>query len=155
MARLTLTLTLTTAFAICLSAPALNADLSTDTANSRATEQGLRALATATEFRPANEPAKLASLNWSNSTWQPAAYMLPSTQNTPPRLISAIQKERALGLYRYQLDHRTAVLGWQVAPRWFLGQQRGDDSGLTLVWQKDGNDQLSLSKDGVRISRRF
>ncbi|MCR9279256.1 MAG: hypothetical protein NXH85_14930 [Pseudomonadaceae bacterium] len=92
----------------------------------------------------------------SHWTLEPAsATVFQATPAHASDFTSAIQKERALGLVRYQLDHKTAVLGWRVAPRWFLGQQRGDDSGLTLVWQKDGSDQLSLSKDGVRISRRF
>lgn len=110
--------------------------------------------------------SNLSAQTWNSSAWMLTPLTTPTTQtgaqtvppsssNDPSNFVSAMQKERALGLVRYQLDHRTAVLGWQVAPRWFLGQQRGDDSGLTLVWQKDGSDQLSLSKDGVRISRRF
>lgn len=109
-------------------------------------------------LEPINQTSNLSPQIWNNSAWTsatPSQSQHVASSIQAARFTSAIQKERALGLVRYQLDHRTAVLGWQVAPRWFLGQQRGDDSGLTLVWQKDGSDQLSLSKDGVRISRRF
>ncbi len=63
-------------------------------------------------------------------------------------------KSYALGVNHYQLDHKTKVTGWRMGERWFLGRQRGLDSGLTLVWQKQAN-QFSVSKDGVRFTRRF
>lgn len=64
------------------------------------------------------------------------------------------EKSYALGIANYYLDHDTKVTGWRVGERWFFGRQRGMDSGLTLVWQLQAN-QLSLSKDGVRFTRRF
>ncbi|MEM7080723.1 MAG: hypothetical protein AAF513_19050 [Pseudomonadota bacterium] len=60
----------------------------------------------------------------------------------------------ALGLERYQLDSHTEMLGWQLSDSVYLGRQDGLDSGLTLVWQKQAN-QVSLSKDGLRLTRRF
>ena len=58
------------------------------------------------------------------------------------------------GITEYRLDHETKVTGWRVAKEWYFGRQRGSDSGLTLVWQNK-QDQLSLSKDGIRFTRRF
>ncbi len=58
------------------------------------------------------------------------------------------------GVTQYRLDHATKVTGWRVAKDWYFGRQRGSDSGLTLVWQSKQN-QLSLSKDGIRLTRRF
>lgn len=65
-----------------------------------------------------------------------------------------IDKSYALGVANYYLDHATKVTGWQVGDRWFFGRQRGMDSGLTLVWQQQAN-QVSVSKEGVRYTRRF
>ena len=60
----------------------------------------------------------------------------------------------ALGLARFDLDAHTEILGWQVSERWYFGRQDGEDSGLTLVWQANLN-QVSLSKEGVRLTHRF
>lgn len=59
-----------------------------------------------------------------------------------------------LGLDRFDLDEHTEILGWQITDSWYFGRQDGEDSGLTLVWQSDEN-QVSLSKDGVRLTKRF
>jgi len=60
----------------------------------------------------------------------------------------------ALGVARYRVDGATKVTGWRLNDGWYLGSQSGEDSGLTLVWQT-GSDQMSLSKDGLRFTRRF
>lgn len=65
-----------------------------------------------------------------------------------------IDEDYALGVGRFDLDEHTEIIGWQVSDSWFLGRQDGLDSGLTLVWQKEAN-QVSLSKDGLRLTRRF
>ena len=65
-----------------------------------------------------------------------------------------VLKAYTLGINRFDLDEYTEILGWQLAESWYLGRQDGLDSGLTLVWQQDSN-QLSVSKDGVRLTKRF
>ena len=60
----------------------------------------------------------------------------------------------ALGIGRFDLDSHTEILGWQISNSWYFGRQDGLDSGLTLVWQRSAN-QVSLSKDGLRLTRRF
>ena len=70
------------------------------------------------------------------------------------RLNLEVGKDYALGLTKYRLDHETEMLGWQVSNSWYFGRQRGEDSGLTLVWQQD-NHQVSFSKDGLRLTKRF
>ena len=65
-----------------------------------------------------------------------------------------IKKAYALGIGRYDLDTHTEVIGWRFNESWFFGRQDGLDSGLTLVWQLQGK-QVSFSKDGVRLTRRF
>ena len=65
-----------------------------------------------------------------------------------------VETDYALGLAKYDLDTHTELLGWQVSERWYFGRQDGEDSGLTLVWQSNTN-QVSLSKDGVRLTRRL
>ena len=65
-----------------------------------------------------------------------------------------IGKDYVLGINRFDLDGHTEILGWQLSDRFYLGRQDGLDSGLTLVWQQAAN-QVSISKDGVRLTRRF
>ncbi|MEM7099900.1 MAG: hypothetical protein AAF541_16655 [Pseudomonadota bacterium] len=65
-----------------------------------------------------------------------------------------VNEDYALGIGRFDLDSHTEILGWQINDRWYFGRQDGLDSGLTLVWQQSSN-QVSLSKDGVRLTRRF
>ena len=60
----------------------------------------------------------------------------------------------ALGVARFDVDSHTEITGWRLSPEWYFGHQDGLDSGLTLVWQSKRN-QLSLSKDGLRLTRRF
>jgi hypothetical protein len=69
-------------------------------------------------------------------------------------LFAQIEFAKPLGVEHFQLDHETRMTGWKLGERWYLGRQRGEDSGLTLVWQKQ-RDQLSFSKDGLRFTRRF
>ena len=75
-------------------------------------------------------------------------------QASPASMTLDVGKDYALGLTKYRLDHETEVLGWQVSDSVYFGRQRGEDSGLTLVWQQENN-QVSLSKDGIRLTRRF
>ena len=63
-------------------------------------------------------------------------------------------KDYALGIGRFDLDTHTEILGWQISDSWYFGRQDGLDSGLTLVWQSSAN-QVSFSKDGLRLTRRF
>ncbi|NOX50712.1 MAG: hypothetical protein GXP16_09275 [Gammaproteobacteria bacterium] len=66
----------------------------------------------------------------------------------------ALGKHYALGIHRFDLDNHTEILGWQIGDSWYFGRQDGLDSGLTLVWHKQEN-QVSISKDGLRLTRRF
>ncbi len=59
-----------------------------------------------------------------------------------------------LGIHDHPVDDFTDVIGWRLNERWFFGHQDGEDSGITLVWQAE-RDQMSLSKDGLRFTRRF
>lgn len=65
-----------------------------------------------------------------------------------------VKKNYALNIGRYNLDTHTEIIGWRISDDWYLGRQDGLDSGLTLVWQQSAS-QVSLSKDGVRLTRRF
>ena len=65
-----------------------------------------------------------------------------------------VKKRYALGIGRFDLDAHTEIIGWRLNRAWYFGRQDGLDSGLTLVWQSNDN-QISLSKDGVRLTHRF
>ena len=58
------------------------------------------------------------------------------------------------GIHDHPVDEFTEVIGWRLNERWYFGHQDGEDSGITLVWQAQ-HDQMSLSKDGIRFTRRF
>ena len=65
-----------------------------------------------------------------------------------------VKKGYALNIGRYNLDTHTEIIGWRINDDWYFGRQDGLDSGLTLVWQQ-AESQVSLSKEGVRLTRRF
>ena len=65
-----------------------------------------------------------------------------------------LRKRYALGIGRFDLDVETEIIGWKINDAWYFGRQDGLDSGLTLVWQQDLK-QVSLSKDGLRLTQRF
>ncbi len=108
--------------------------------------RGLLALGllSATAVAPAGWADDLALLN-------PGADALghPGAMSALP-----VGKSYVLGINRFDLDDHTEILGWQLSHSWYLGRQDGLDSGLTLVWQQKEN-QFSLSKDGLRLTRRF
>lgn len=58
------------------------------------------------------------------------------------------------GIHDHPVDAFTEVIGWRLNERWYFGHQDGEDSGITLVWQAE-RDQMSVSKDGIRFTRRF
>ena len=78
-------------------------------------------------------------------------YSVKSENNMRPVKIG---KTYVMGINRFDLDGHTEILGWQLSNSVYFGRQDGLDSGLTLVWQQKAN-QVSLSKDGLRLTRRF
>lgn len=81
-----------------------------------------------------------------------AAYAETSAQLNMRQI--ALDENYVLGINRFDLDSHTEILGWQLSNSMYFGRQSGEDSGLTFVWQKSSN-QVSLSKDGLRLTRRF
>ncbi len=75
----------------------------------------------------------------------------------PARFVDGVDvgSDYALGINRFDVDSHTEILGWQLSGSVYFGRQDGEDSGLTLVWQRNARDQLSLSKEGLRLTRRF
>ena len=65
-----------------------------------------------------------------------------------------LDQDYALGVSRFDVDTHTEIIGWRLSNSLYFGAQDGEDSGLSFVWQKDVN-QVSLSKDGLRLTRRF
>jgi hypothetical protein len=66
-----------------------------------------------------------------------------------------IRRSYALGVNRYALNHATRLIGWQVGESLYFGRAKGEDSGIALVWQRRWNQQVSLSNDGIRLTRHF
>jgi len=58
------------------------------------------------------------------------------------------------GITELETDDYTKVTGWQLGHSWHFGYKEGKGSGLALVWQGE-RDQMSISTDGVRFTRRF
>ncbi len=70
--------------------------------------------------------------------------------------VDSLQFEETFGfdISQYQLDDYTEVTGWRLSDRWYFGRQKGVDSSLGFVWQ-DEADQMSISTNGIRFTRRF
>ncbi len=66
-----------------------------------------------------------------------------------------IRSRYALGVNRYYLNHATRLIGWQVGESLYFGRAKGEESGIALVWQRRWNQQVSLSNDGIRLTRHF
>ena len=79
---------------------------------------------------------------------------LPAAQVAEAISSVELTKAYALGVNRFDVDAHTEIIGWRISDSWYFGRQDGLDSGLTLVWQQEEN-QVSVSKDGVRLTRRF
>jgi len=58
------------------------------------------------------------------------------------------------GFAKHRVDGYTKVIGWQLNDSWYLGRQKGEQSGLALLWQGEHN-QFSLGTNGMRLTRRF
>jgi len=58
------------------------------------------------------------------------------------------------GFAKHRVDGYTKVIGWQLNDSWYLGRQKGPQSGLALLWQGEHN-QFSLGTKGMRLTRRF
>jgi hypothetical protein len=60
----------------------------------------------------------------------------------------------AWGVAEQSADDFTRMTGWRLTDSWHFGYQQGLDSGLSLLWQGE-RDQVSVSSDGIRFTRRF
>ncbi len=83
-----------------------------------------------------------------------AIFVFAPVQALEPATGMKLESNQPYGISQYKLDHKTKITGWRVAKSWYFGRQRGADSGLTLVWQRK-QDQLSFSKDGIRLTHVF
>ena len=70
--------------------------------------------------------------------------------------VESLQFEETFGfdISQYELDDYTEVTGWRLSDRWYFGRQKGVESGLAFIWQ-DNADQMSISTNGIRFTRRF
>ena len=64
-----------------------------------------------------------------------------------------VEPDYALGVNRFDVDGDKRVIGWKLTNSVYFGHQDGI-SGLSLMWQNRAS-QVSLSKDGVHLERRF
>jgi hypothetical protein len=58
------------------------------------------------------------------------------------------------GVTEHSADDFTRMTGWRISNSLHVGYQQGLDSGLSLLWQGE-RDQMSVSGDGIRFTRRF
>ena len=96
----------------------------------------------------------LIGLTTSTAAWAEGQEWIEQSPDSAGLSRLSVDTGYVLGLDRFDLDEHTEILGWQLNESWYFGRQDGEDSGLTLVWQASVN-QVSLSKDGVRLTRRF
>ena len=58
------------------------------------------------------------------------------------------------GVGEHETDDFTTMTGWRFGKSWYFGHQDGEDSGISLLWQRDST-QMSISQEGIRYTRRF
>jgi hypothetical protein len=79
---------------------------------------------------------------------------LDALQASPEPLPALFADSYLLGITEHAADDYTTITGWRLSESVYFGSQDGEDSGLSLVWQHD-HDQMSISSDGIRFTRRF
>ena len=79
---------------------------------------------------------------------------LDAHQASQESLPSLFADTYLLGITEHAADDYTTITGWRLSDTMYFGSQEGEDSGLSLVWQHD-HDQMSISSDGIRFTRRF
>ena len=79
---------------------------------------------------------------------------LDTLQVAPEPLPAFFADTYLLGITEHRADDYTTITGWRLGDTVYFGSQEGEDSGLSLVWQHD-HDQMSISSDGLRFTRRF
>ena len=75
------------------------------------------------------------------------------TVNGDPELARFLETYR-WGITERRTDDFTKMTGWRVSQNWHFGYQQGEDDGISLVWQGT-RDQMSISAEGIRFTRRF
>lgn len=73
------------------------------------------------------------------------------------RLAAARQQRRyrLAGANHFELAGGDRLTGWQVAQDWYFGRSKGELSGVALVWQRNADQRISLSDEGLRVTRRL
>jgi len=64
-----------------------------------------------------------------------------------------LQETFLLGIAEHELDADTEITGWRLNHSWYVGRRKGEDE-VSLVWQ-GRHEQVSISTDGIRFTRRF
>ena len=62
---------------------------------------------------------------------------------------------RSSHLQRYQVDQGTRMTGWQLGEGLYFGRSKGELKGVALIWQRSQTAQVSLSGNGLRLTRRI
>lgn len=107
------------------------------------------------KYKVLNILSFVSLFGWAQMTLADESAQLTVAEPANPGLASLeLESDYVLGINRFNLDAHTEIIGWQLSKSLYFGRQDGMDSGLTLVWQKSDN-QVSLSKDGLRLTRRF
>ena len=73
---------------------------------------------------------------------------------TPTSKSADFVKSYVWGVGKYRTDEHTKMTGWRLGKSWHFGYQQGEDDGISLVWQGE-REQMSISVDGIRFTRRF
>ena len=100
-----------------------------------------------------------AAAGQGGENYESVADVLGARDNVEIPKLRYRKTDRSLAVYRWGISERetddfTTVTGWHLGDTWHLGYQDGEESGLSLLWQKE-QDQMSISSEGIRFTRRF
>lgn len=83
-----------------------------------------------------------------------SAMARPSMEHSPGGH-RVTRKKIVFGISRYQIGHKSNLIGWRMSERWYFGRHRADRSNVGFVWQKQANESVSIGHKGIRWVRMF
>ena len=59
------------------------------------------------------------------------------------------------GLERHRLTDGRSLIGWKLSNTLYFGRAKKEGGTVAVVWEQSSNQRISLSTDGLKLTRRF
>ncbi len=105
-----------------------------------------------------NQPQEAALLTAIYPATYPAIDPMPystlySNGAMSPNKAFSVKKARS-GLNRHKLTDGRSLIGWRLSESLYFGHAKKDPGAVSLVWKTSTEQQVSLSTQGVKLTRR-